>query len=190
MIKNTKEKMNIKSITFGRRMFITPGIILTSLCLSLPVKATDINDSFNNYAGIYYKVSEDVTKEKFDPVFEEFYNTGVVEIDNNEYSIDELYVKTMDDDVNYLTKAGEKIDLLTSLPLTGDRKQTLAFRKTSFLYDIYKDGYIDDNTLKIDNEKMQEYLDNWDLKEHSEVMKLKIEQKANKEYHEQYGKKR
>ena len=40
----------------------------------------------------------------------------------------------------------------------------------------------------MDKEKLQDYLDNLDMKEQSEVKSLKIEQEANKEYHEQYGK--
>lgn len=186
MIKNTKDKITIKNMVVGKKIFLTSGIVLSSLCLSLPVKA---DSYFNDYASIYYDVSEKV-KGEFDPVFEEFYNTGTVNIDNNSYDIKDLYVKTMEDDKNYLTMAGEKKDLLTSLPISGEQKSTLAFRKTSFIYDIYKDGYINDNTLEIDNEELKDYLDNWDMKEQSEVKSLKIEQEANKEYHEQYGKRR
>lgn len=186
MLKNTKEKITIKNMTIGKRIFLTSGIVLSSLCFSLPVKA---DSDFNEYAGIYYDVSEKI-KGDFDPVFEKFYDTGVVNIDDNSYDIKDLYVKTMEDDKHYLTMAGAKDDLLTSLPISGEQKSTLAFRKTSFLYDIYKDGYITDNTLEIDKEKLQDYLDKWDMKEQSEVMDLKVEQEANKEYHEQYGKKR
>jgi|GEM_PF-6972386 len=186
MIKNTKDKITIKNMIAGKKIFLTSGIVLSSLCLSLPVKA---DSYFNDYASIYYDASEEV-KGEFDPIFEEFYNTGTVNIDDNSYAIKDLYVKTMEDDKNYLTMAGEKKDLLTSLPISGEQKSTLAFRKTSFIYDIYKDGYINDNTLEIDKEKLKDYLDNWDMKEQSEVKSLKIEQEANKEYHEQYGKRR
>ena len=184
MIKNTKDKITIKNMVLRKKIFLTSGIVLSSLCFSLPVKATS---PFNDYASIYYDVSEKI-KGEFDPVFEEFYNTGTVNIDDADYGIKDLYVKTMEDDKNYLTIAGEKKDLLTSLPLSGEQKSTLAFRKTSFIYDIYKDGYINDNTLEITKEKLRNYLDNWDMKEQSEVKSLKIEQEANKEYHEQYGK--
>ena len=191
MIKNTKEKMTIKNMITGKRIFVTSGVVLTSLCLSLPVKKTnDIDSSFNNYAKVYLESSKKLEDEKFDPVFKEFYDTGTVEIDDDEYTIKELYLETMNDDKSYLIKAGEKVDLLTSLPFEGERKSILAFRKASFLYDIYEDGYINDNMLKIDKDKLQEYLDNWDLKQHSKVRSLKVEQEANKEYHEQYGKKR
>lgn len=190
MIKNTNERMTIKNMKIGKRIFLTSSIALSTLCLSIPVKATDMNDPFNDYANVYLDASKKIEGEDFDPVFEKFYESGVVDIDDNEYQIDELYVKTMDDDKNYLTKAGEKMDLLTLTPLEGKKKKTMAFKKTSFLYDIYEDGYINDNTLTIDKDKMQEYIDNWDLKEHSEVKGLKIEQEASKEYHEQYGKRR
>lgn len=190
MIKNTNEKMSIKNVKLGKRIFLTSSIALSTLCLSIPVKATDMSDPFNDYASVYLDASKKVEGDTFDPVFEKFYESGVVDIDDNEYQIDDLYVKTMEDDKNYLTKAGEQIDLLTLMPLEGEKKATKAFRKTSFLYDIYTDGYINDNTLTIDKDKLQEYIDNWDLKEHSEVKGLKIEQEAGKEYHEQYGKRR
>lgn len=190
MLKNTSEKMTIKNMKIGKRIFLTSSIALSTLCLSIPVKATNMSDPFNDYANVYLDASKKVEGSTFDPVFEKFYESGVVDINDDEYQIDELYVKTMDNDKNYLTKAGEKIDLLTLMPLEGKKKATMAFRKTSFLYDIYKDGYISDNTLTIDKDKLQEYIDNWDLKEHSEVKDLKIEQEAGKEYHEQYGKKR
>ena len=65
MLKNTKEKITIKNMTIGKRIFLTSGIVLSSLCFSLPVKA---DSDFNEYAGIYYDVSEKI-KGDFDPVF-------------------------------------------------------------------------------------------------------------------------
>ena len=93
----------------------------------------------------------------------------------------------MEDDKHYLTEAGESIDLLTSIPLVGEKKASVELRKADFLYDIYKEGYINDNVLEIDNEKLKDYLEDWDGKEHSEVRRLKIEQEASKEYHRKYG---
>lgn len=191
MLKNTKEKMTVKNLSIGRRVFLTSGVVLTSFCLSLPVRAnSDTMDSeFNKYASIYFDASKKINDNNFNHDFEKFYNTGTVNIEDKEYSIKELYIKTMDNNENYLTKAGEQKDLLTSLPISGEKKSTLAFRKASILYDIYEDGYISDNTLEINKEKLKEYLDNWNLQEQSEVAELKIEQEADKEYQEQYGKK-
>ena len=59
----------------------------------------------NNY--LSSDVSEKI-KGEFDPVFEKFYNTGTVNIDDADYGIKDLYVKTMEDDKNYLTMVGEK----------------------------------------------------------------------------------
>ena len=157
MLKNTKEKMTVKNLSIGRRMFLTSGVVLTSFCLSLPVRAnSDTMDSeFNKYASIYFDASKKINDNNFNHDFEKFYNTGTVNIEDKEYSIKELYIKTMDNNENYLTKAGEQKDLLTSLPISGKKKSTLAFRKASILYDIYEDGYISDNTLEINKEKLK-----------------------------------
>ena len=191
MLKNTDEKMTIKNMSKGKRVFLTSGIVLTSLCLGLSTKSPEnVDDAFNNYAGLFKESSQSLEGEEFDSVFEQFYNTGTVLLNDKDYGIKSLYIKTMEDDNNYLTEAGENIDLLTNLSLTGKKKDSLALRKADFLYDIYKEGYIKNNVLTIDNEKLKDYLASWDGKEHSEVRRLKIEQKANEEYHKKYGKTR
>lgn len=191
MLKNTEDKMLIKRMSKGKRVFLTSGIVLTSLCLSLSVKSTEmIDDAFNNYSGLFLKNSKKLADEEFDPIFEKFYNTGIVNINDKDYSIDDLYIKTMQDDKNYLTKAGENIDLITNLPLTEKKKESLDFKKANFLYDMYEKGYINDNVLRIDNEKLGDYLEKWDGKQHDKVKILKIEQETNKEYHKKYGKTR
>lgn len=188
MLKNTEEKLSIKSISKGKRVFLTSGIVITSLCLGLANKAPKkIDDPFNNYANLFAESSKKIAGEKFDPLFEQFYKTGTVNINNKGYEIADLYIKTMEDDKKYLTEAGESIDLLTSIPLVGEKKASVELRKADFLYDIYKEGYINDNVLEIDNEKLKDYLEGWDGKEHSEVRRLKIEQEASKEYHRKYG---
>ncbi len=191
MLKNTDEKLSIKSISKGKRVFLTSGIVITSLCLGLANKTPKkIDDPFNNYANLFAESSKKIAGEQFDPLFEQFYKTGTVNINNNDYEIADLYIKTMEDDKHYLTEAGESIDLLTSIPLGGEKKASVELRKADFLYDIYKEGYINDNVLEIDNEKLKDYLEGWDGKEHSEVRRLKIEQEASKEYHRKYGKTR
>ncbi len=191
MLKNTEEKLSIKSISKGKRVFLTSGIVITSLCLGLANKTPKkIDDPFNNYANLFAESSKKIAGEQFDPLFEQFYKTGTVNINNNDYEIADLYIKTMEDDKHYLTEAGESIDLLTSIPLVGEKKASVELRKADFLYDIYKEGYINDNVLEIDNEKLKDYLEDWDGKEHSEVRSLKIEQEASKEYHRKYGKTR
>lgn len=191
MLKNTDEKLSIKSISKGKRFFLTSGIVITSLCLGLANKTPKkIDDPFNNYANLFAESSKKIAGEQFDPLFEQFYKTGTVNINNNDYEIADLYIKTMEDDKNYLTEAGESVDLLTSIPLVGEKKASVELRKADFLYDIYKEGYINDNVLEIDNEKLKDYLEDWDGKEHSEVRILKIEQEASKEYHRKYGKTR
>lgn len=191
MLKNTDEKLSIKSISKGKRVFLTSGIVITSLCLGLANKTPKkIDDPFNNYANLFAASSKKIAGEQFDPLFEQFYKTGTVNINNNDYEITDLYIKTMEDDKNYLTEAGESVDLLTSIPLVGEKKASVELRKADFLYDIYKEGYINDNVLEIDNEKLKDYLEGWDGKEHSKVRRLKIEQEASKEYHRKYGKKR
>lgn len=191
MLKNTEEKLSIKSISKGKRVFLTSGIVITSLCLGLANKTPKkIDDPFNNYANLFAESSKKIAGEQFDPLFEQFYKTGTVNINNNDYEIADLYIKTMEDDKHYLTEAGESIDLLTSIPLGGEKKASVELRKADFLYDIYKEGYINDNVLEIDNEKLKDYLEGWDGKEHSEVRRLKIEQEASKEYHRKYGKTR
>ena len=188
MLKNTEEKLSIKSISKGKRVFLTSGIVITSLCLGLANKIPKkIDDPFNNYANLFAESSKKIAGEKFDPLFEQFYKTGTVNINNKGYEIADLYIKTMEDDKKYLTEAGESIDLLTSIPLVGEKKASVELRKADFLYDIYKEGYINDNVLEIDNEKLKDYLEGWDGKEHSEVRRLKIEQEASKEYHRKYG---
>lgn len=188
MLKNTEEKLSIKSISKGKRVFLTSGIVITSLCLGLANKTPKkIDDPFNNYANLFAESSKKIAGEKFDPLFEQFYKTGTVNINNKGYEIADLYIKTMEDDKKYLTEAGESIDLLTSIPLVGEKKASVELRKADFLYDIYKEGYINDNVLEIDNEKLKDYLEGWDGKEHSEVRRLKIEQEASKEYHRKYG---
>lgn len=188
MLKNTEEKLSIKSISRGKRVFLTSGIVITSLCLGLANKTPKkIDDPFNNYANLFAESSKKIAGEKFDPLFEQFYKTGTVNINNKGYEIADLYIKTMEDDKKYLTEAGESIDLLTSIPLVGEKKASVELRKADFLYDIYKEGYINDNVLEIDNEKLKDYLEGWDGKEHSEVRRLKIEQEASKEYHRKYG---
>lgn len=189
MLKNTDEKLSINSISKGKRVFLTSGIVITSLCLGLANKTPKkIDDPFNNYANLFAESSRKIAGEQFDPLFEQFYKTGTVNINNNDYEIADLYIKTMEDDKNYLTEAGESVDLLTSIPLVGEKKASVELRKADFLYDIYKEGYINDNVLEIDNEKLKDYLEDWDGKEHSEVRRLKIEQEASKEYHRKYGK--
>ena len=191
MLKNTDEKLSIKSISKGKRVFLTSGIVITSLCLGLANKTPKkIDDPFNNYANLFAESSKKIAGEQFDPLFEQFYKTGTVNINNNDYEIADLYIKTMEDDKHYLTEAGESIDLLTSIPLGGEKKASVELRKADFLYDIYKEGYINDNVLEIDNEKLKDYLEGWDGKEHSEVRRLKIEKEASKEYHRKYGKTR
>lgn len=191
MLKNTEEKLSIKSISKGKRVFLTSGIVITSLCLGLANKTPKkIDDPFNSYANLFAESSKKIAGEQFDPLFEQFYKTGTVNINNNDYEIADLYIKTMEDDKHYLTEAGESIDLLTSIPLVGEKKASVELRKADFLYDIYKEGYINDNVLEIDNEKLKDYLEDWDGKEHSEVRRLKIEQEASKEYHRKYGKTR
>lgn len=188
MLKNTEEKLSIKSISKGKRVFLTSGIVITSLCLGLANKTPKkIDDPFNNYANLFAESSKKIAGEKFDPLFEQFYKTGTVNINNKGYEIADLYIKTMEDDKKYLTEAGESIDLLTSIPLVGEKKASVELRKADFLYDIYKEGYINDNVLEIDNEKLKDYIEGWDGKEHSEVRRLKIEQEASKEYHRKYG---
>lgn len=188
MLKNTEEKLSIKSISKGKRVFLTSGIVITSLCLGLANKTPKkFDDPFNNYANLFAESSKKIAGEKFDPLFEQFYKNGTVNINNKGYEIADLYIKTMEDDKHYLTEAGESIDLLTSIPLVGEKKASVELRKADFLYDIYKEGYINDNVLEIDNEKLKDYLEDWDGKEHSEVRKLKIEQEASKEYHRKYG---
>ena len=91
MLKNTEEKLSIKSISRGKRVFLTSGIVITSLCLGLANKTPKkIDDPFNNYANLFAESSKKIAGEKFDPLFEQFYKTGTVNINNKGYEIADI----------------------------------------------------------------------------------------------------
>ena len=167
MIKNNANVKKIVSNNKKKRWAMIGSISFGSLFLvfSQSVKAY----TPQTYSQIY----ESLNFDDFDEQFIDIYENSNITINNVEYSIQQIYLKTMDDDSVHYIKAGENnIDLLNGTIIKGERKNTTRFRDSTIFYQMYTDGLITTTDIEIDNETLQEYADAWDKKTHLEVPDL------------------
>lgn len=195
-IKNTEQSIKIKSKNYGKRITIMSGIIITTLFSNYTKNSKNeiikenkriestMDSEYNKYTNIYQNVVLNLDDKYFDSKFLALYNNlnMTLQIDEKKYSLDEVYLKELEDGSYHLIKAGEnKIDLLSNENLDiGTSKGKL--KDASFFYQMYKDGILNFENINIDKVLFQQYIDSWDGKIHEEVPGLKAKMKTDEIY--------
>ena len=109
-LKNTSSNLTIKSKKAGKRILITSGVFITSLFILFSSKEKEqsiensksvteestIDSEFNKYSTIYLDILKNIDYKEFDPNFVNIYKNGVINYKDQEYSINELFLKQME----------------------------------------------------------------------------------------------
>lgn len=209
-MKNTEKEYKIKQSKKLKRILVGTGISVTALCLVYITQKDDLKqekesttieteankDTINcngrdEYMRMYMENMKELEQKEYDLNFREIYkqsNDMKLIIDEEELPIKSVFIASADDGNDHLLIAGEnKTDILTKKPIEG-RNDYYTFRDSSMFYQMYKDGIINNNEIRISKEKMQEYLTNWDHEINDGIQEIEAKYKTNEEYREKHGK--
>lgn len=184
-MKNTDRVYEIKEIINSGKSLYINGVVVTSLMVSLSHLSgvSDLDDKGHVLYGKYwseYSRQLGNMNYSFDIDFSNLYKNGKYVIDGKEYDVKELYLVTLDDDSMCLVKAGINYDIINKREFDNKKKDFVCLRDTKIFYDLFKDGYIDDNKIKIDIMTLKKYIDSWDGSMQYEIPELIAEREATK----------
>ena len=194
-LKNTEKKyLIIKNNNIGKK-YIVGGILVTSLLLTY----VGINsyeryieksgqEQYNYYSIAYIDSLNTMDRSQFDYNFVNIYKKGKYIINNKIYDINTVYIAKMEDGSVHIYRAGENdYDILTNQKIYGKKKVICCFRDSSIFFKLYYDGLFVDENIKIDNNTLQKYINEWDLTKHNEVPELKASNEADDKFEQKYG---
>lgn len=182
---NTDRVYNIKKINENGKKFIVGGAMVTSLMLSFVHASgfSDLNDKGHILYGKYWsEFSRQMEKMdgSFDINFSNLYKSGKYDIDGIEYDVKELYLVTLDDGSRCVVKAGENYDILNRKSFDNVKEDFVCLRDTKIFYDLFKDGYVYQNKVKVSSDILLSYVNLWNGEMQYETAELASMREAEK----------
>ena len=195
-MKNTEEKSKIINSKILRQFILIGGMTVSPLLLN-EAYATNDNTKSQDYVmqmdgeiafgndnlqkKLYQQAVEDLVNESYDLEFAKISNNPVFIIDDQEYKAKDFYLRTLEDGTVYYSNLKDKnTNLFTQEYMNGKIVKSVAVYKSSMFYDMYLEGLLNEEAIKVDKEVYEEYLKEWDGeindKTYDNAISLKIEE--------------
>lgn len=193
MLKNTEKNSKIIKHKSSKRYILTTGVIASSLFMifcqyhqqeksSKNIESTQ-DDNHNRFSNIYQKIYETLELNQFDQQFLNIYQNGQITIKDEQYTLNQIYLKKCEDETVHFIVAGKnKIDLLTKEVINSPFTLTCSFKNTDIFYQMYLDGIIKNEQIEVNPQIYQLYANTWNGERHEQTPELKSEIETNKIY--------
>lgn len=163
------------------RNLIISTTLVTSLISVPTLRHNNGHEMYDIYSRVYLDTIKEIDKNSFDEYFIDIYHNGKYYIDEKEYDVNELYIVTTENGENHIIKAGEnKRDIITGQTFEEKRINIECLRNTSIFYKLYQDGIISTKEIKLDNNTLSKYVNEWDGQNQYEIPELIADKEARK----------
>ena len=186
-MKNTDKDYKIIKRNKLKKFAIGSGIFVTGLFLNLTdVECRELiqsneeaievllssytKDDYPSYQEVYESVISLIDIEQFDSKFIDAYNdVNNLVIDDSVYCLDTVLVRhVIGNGAKIIYNGDTSFDIVTNKTINATCDDTIFFKDASFFYEMYLDGKVDGNSIKVTQEEAIKYLDNWQGKSHTE----------------------
>ena len=186
-MKNTEGNYKIVKRNRLKKVAISGGIFVTGLFLNL----TDVHcreliqsneeaielllssytkEGFPTYQDVYKNIFSLIDTTQFDSKFIDAYNNvDTLIIDDVVYSIDKVVaLHVVGDGAKIIYNGDIFFDIVSNNTFKDYCDNTLFFKDTSFFYQMYLDGKIEDKCVKITHDEAINYVNDWQGNSHTE----------------------